>query len=80
MARSRRKPGRRCPICNKPAVAGPFCSPRCADADLAKWLGGTYRVPTDEPASGFDDSLGDGLGDGLGDAPDPSLDRNADAD
>jgi endogenous inhibitor of DNA gyrase (YacG/DUF329 family) len=40
----------RCPICRKPAAAEfrPFCSRRCADADLARWLGGSYRVETDE--------------------------------
>ena len=40
-----------CPICGKPAVAAyrPFCSRRCADVDLNRWLGGAYRVPTDEP-------------------------------
>lgn len=42
---------RRCPICGKPAVAShrPFCSPRCADIDLHRWLNGNYRVETDEP-------------------------------
>lgn len=44
----RRKP---CPICRKPSRAdtAPFCSPRCADVDLGRWLGGVYAVPTDEP-------------------------------
>ena len=43
----KRKP---CPICGKPAVAAaaPFCSKRCADVDLHRWLGGVYAVPTDE--------------------------------
>ncbi|HEX7006522.1 MAG TPA: DNA gyrase inhibitor YacG [Alphaproteobacteria bacterium] len=43
----------RCPICRSPAVAdhAPFCSRRCADRDLARWLGGEYRIPTDEPPS-----------------------------
>jgi hypothetical protein len=42
--------GRRCPICGKPSQqeARPFCSRRCADIDLGRWLKGTYRVPTDE--------------------------------
>jgi endogenous inhibitor of DNA gyrase (YacG/DUF329 family) len=41
---------RRCPICGKPAVAGhqPFCSTRCADIDLGRWLKGNYAVETDE--------------------------------
>ncbi len=43
-----RKP--RCPICGKPAVEAhhPFCSTRCSDVDLNRWLGGEYRIPTDE--------------------------------
>ncbi len=43
---------RACPICGKPEVAvfRPFCSRRCADVDLGRWFGETYRVPTeDEP-------------------------------
>ena len=41
--------GRTCPICGKPATeaARPFCSKRCADVDLHRWLGGTYRVPAE---------------------------------
>jgi len=23
----------------------PFCSRRCADIDLGRWLGGTYAIP-----------------------------------
>jgi len=40
---------RKCPICGKPTAEGhkPFCSPRCADVDLNRWLGGTYAVPGD---------------------------------
>jgi endogenous inhibitor of DNA gyrase (YacG/DUF329 family) len=39
-----------CPVCKKPTVATyrPFCSRRCADVDLGRWLTGSYRVPTDE--------------------------------
>jgi hypothetical protein len=38
---------RRCPICGKPAseATRPFCSPRCRDVDLNRWLSGTYVVP-----------------------------------
>jgi endogenous inhibitor of DNA gyrase (YacG/DUF329 family) len=38
---------RACPICGKPAsqAARPFCSPRCADIDLHRWLSGAYSVP-----------------------------------
>ncbi|MDQ7080801.1 MAG: DNA gyrase inhibitor YacG [Paracoccaceae bacterium] len=41
-----------CPICNKPTDPKyrPFCSRRCADVDLGKWLNESYRVPTREEA------------------------------
>ena len=41
---------RRCANCGKPVVARwrPFCSKRCADLDLGRWLSETYRVVTDE--------------------------------
>ena len=40
----------KCPICGKPGVKDyqPFCSKRCADIDLGRWLKEGYRVPTDE--------------------------------
>ena len=40
-----------CPICDKETEARfrPFCSKRCADVDLAKWLGGGYAIPSDDP-------------------------------
>jgi len=36
-----------CPICGKPADPKyrPFCSSRCADIDLARWLRGDYVIP-----------------------------------
>jgi endogenous inhibitor of DNA gyrase (YacG/DUF329 family) len=47
---------KKCPICNKPETKEytPFCSKRCADLDLARWLGGGYRIPTEEPPDGDD--------------------------
>src|SRR5262245_47380231 len=38
-----------CPICGKPADAKvrPFCSRRCADVDLNRWLSGVYAVPVE---------------------------------
>lgn len=35
-----------CPICSKPVVARyrPFCSKRCADVDLGRWLNAAYVV------------------------------------
>ena len=39
-----------CPICQKPSDARyrPFCSRRCADVDLGKWLTGSYAIPVEE--------------------------------
>ena len=39
-----------CPICGKQGTANtrPFCSKRCADIDLGRWLKEGYRVPTEE--------------------------------
>jgi len=36
-----------CPICGRPRdpKLKPFCSKRCADIDLAKWLRGEYSIP-----------------------------------
>jgi uncharacterized protein len=52
----------KCPICGKPAEAAfrPFCSKRCADIDLSRWLSGAYAIPSEpdseedggEPSSG----------------------------
>lgn len=41
---------RKCPICNAPAVHRyrPFCSQRCADIDLGRWVKGNYSIPTEE--------------------------------
>ena len=38
---------KRCPVCGKPTIAQfrPFCSRRCADIDLNRWLSGIYTVP-----------------------------------
>ncbi len=46
-------PRRSCPICGKPAAPGlgAFCSKRCADIDLGRWLKDIYRVPTNEAPS-----------------------------
>ena len=40
----------RCPICGKPASekTRPFCSARCRDVDLHRWLSGRYVVPGSE--------------------------------
>ena len=43
-AKAARKP---CPICGKPAIAAsrPFCSERCRDVDLNRWLSNSYAIP-----------------------------------
>jgi endogenous inhibitor of DNA gyrase (YacG/DUF329 family) len=40
-------PARPCTICGKPVQATyrPFCSKRCADVDLQRWLSGAYVIP-----------------------------------
>jgi len=45
----RLRPRRPCPLCGKPSQQKyhPFCSARCADVDLNRWLGGHYAVPTE---------------------------------
>jgi endogenous inhibitor of DNA gyrase (YacG/DUF329 family) len=42
-----------CPECGKPSspATAPFCSPRCRDVDLNRWLSDSYRIP----AAGDDD-------------------------
>ncbi|HWM46492.1 MAG TPA: DNA gyrase inhibitor YacG [Xanthobacteraceae bacterium] len=43
-------PKKTCPICGKPReqTFRPFCSRRCADVDLNRWLSGVYAVPVME--------------------------------
>ena len=50
--RREKKPS--CPICGKPVATEfrPFCSDRCRRIDLDRWLGETYRVPTEERPEG----------------------------
>ena len=44
-----------CPTCQKPTrkrsenPSAPFCSPRCRQVDLGRWLGEEYRVPDRSP-------------------------------
>jgi len=44
---------RKCAICGKPQDAAyrPFCSKRCADIDLNRWLKEGYSIPGGEPPS-----------------------------
>ena len=48
---------RACPICGKPRSEryDPFCSRRCADVDLHRWLKGGYVIPGAEPTRGESD-------------------------
>ncbi|MCI2395077.1 DNA gyrase inhibitor YacG [Aliiroseovarius sediminis] len=41
-----------CPICKKQTDLKyrPFCSRRCADVDLGRWLNGSYAAPSEDPA------------------------------
>lgn len=45
-----------CPLCANPSVKDyrPFCSRRCADIDLAKWMNGSYAVPSTDPDDALD--------------------------
>ena len=42
--------GKPCAMCGKPALMKyrPFCSKRCADLDLSRWLNGVYAIPAKE--------------------------------
>lgn len=54
------RPRRKCPKCGKPATRAdyPFCSPRCKDIDLNRWLTGSYVIPATEEESGSEDEQG----------------------
>ena len=51
-----------CPICGKATEEQfkPFCSKRCADVDLHRWLSGSYAIPVteDEDEDGSSDEPG----------------------
>ncbi|KZB60011.1 DNA gyrase inhibitor YacG [Thalassospira sp. MCCC 1A02491] len=46
-----------CVVCGKPAdyKYKPFCSRRCADRDLGKWLNESYSIPATEPPEYLED-------------------------
>jgi|GEM_PF-165035 len=67
----------RCPICGRPTEHAyrPFCSRRCADVDLSRWLRGAYAIPgaadaeedgvsAEEPAAAEEDKPEGGGGSG----------------
>ena len=47
-------PSPACVMCGRPAQAAyrPFCSKRCADLDLGRWLTGGYVIPGDDEDDG----------------------------
>ncbi len=53
---------RPCPICGKPSEPQhrPFCSARCRLLDLGRWLGGDYRIPTQETPEDGEQEEGEG--------------------
>ncbi|MBA4783541.1 MAG: DNA gyrase inhibitor YacG [Rhizobiales bacterium] len=57
----------RCPICDRAAnpKEQPFCSPRCRDVDLNRWLTGAYAIPA-EPASDAQTDLDESAANGAG--------------
>ena len=50
-----------CPNCGKAAVEEfrPFCSKRCADVDLHRWLTGSYAIPVKEDEDEDGDKISD---------------------
>jgi endogenous inhibitor of DNA gyrase (YacG/DUF329 family) len=46
-----------CPICGKPRDSkyAPFCSARCSDIDLGRWLKGSYVIPGRPPSEDGDE-------------------------
>lgn len=72
--------GGRCPICTAPTELAyrPFCSRRCADVDLSRWLRGGYAIPgrADVDEDGDDTAAAAGFGrSGRSDEEDDGSDR-----
>ena len=51
--------GGKCSNCGKPAVQAyrPFCSKRCAEIDLGRWINGSYAIPMEVDADEDGDSV-----------------------
>ncbi len=49
-----------CPICGKPSLEAskPFCSERCRDVDLNRWLSGSYSIPAADSDEEDDEAEG----------------------
>ncbi len=54
-------PTQTCPICGRPPEPRlkPFCSKRCADVDLSRWMHGVYRIPVNDPEAEIEDEGAD---------------------
>ena len=54
-----------CPICGRESVKAyrPFCSRRCADVDLGRWMTGAYAIPSEDPdrTDGLEDGADKGI-------------------
>jgi endogenous inhibitor of DNA gyrase (YacG/DUF329 family) len=52
----------KCPICGKPTAPEhrPFCSARCANVDLQRWLSDRYVLPASEDSEGVEDADDEG--------------------
>ncbi len=63
---AKKRKGGKCPSCGGIGQEKykPFCSRRCADLDLAKWLNGSYSVPVVELDENDLDELETTLGNG----------------
>jgi endogenous inhibitor of DNA gyrase (YacG/DUF329 family) len=68
--------GSRCPICGAPTLYAvrPFCSPRCADIDLGRWVSGAYVI------GGHADADEDGDGAAVPTGPSPPTGADPDDD
>jgi endogenous inhibitor of DNA gyrase (YacG/DUF329 family) len=52
---------KKCPICKKDVVQEfrPFCSKRCKDVDLNRWLSNSYIIPGEEMLRNSNDQKND---------------------
>lgn len=48
-----------CPICKKDTdpTYKPFCSKRCADVDLGRWMNESYAIPAAEEDTPDDEEI-----------------------
>ncbi|MBZ0164125.1 MAG: DNA gyrase inhibitor YacG [Notoacmeibacter sp.] len=55
------RPPRPCPECGRPSAREtfPFCSSRCKNIDLNRWLSGSYAIPVTEAEENTADEGGE---------------------